>query len=525
MPEAAPKNLIDRLAVRWLERRTVSLTQPPRWLVEYFGSPASYSGKAVTVEGALTVTAVLAGFSILMEDTASLPLVLYRRLARGKERAADHPLYRILHDAPNPEMTSMVFREIVMGHLLGWGNFYGQMIWDERGRLTEIWPLNPARMDVVREKGERRYLYRTENEQKLAFRQEQIFHVPAFGFDGVKGYSRIALARNAIGLAMTAEEFGSKTFANGARPQLVLKHPNKFTDPKAIERLKQDWEDTFRGSANAGKTAVLEEGMGIEQIGFPPEDAQFLQTRQFQVAEIARIFRIPPHMLGDVTGSTSWGTGIEQQEQGYLNHTLRPWLVRVEQQANKDLLLEGEQGDYFAEHLTEAMLRTDLSGRMQAYTAAIMNGVMSRNEVRERENLNPYEGGDEFLVPVNLGSGQNRPDPDQGGQPRSIVPLLDDVIARIARRETKEREDALKRCAGKPEKLAAWVEKFYRGEFVEFVLDTLAPLQRSGLIDFPEDVSDQLSQFAERQGHALAAGADTEDVRAVLCGILMDQED
>lgn len=295
--------------MKFFESRDV-LSNPPTWLLEYLnGGETAYTGESVSVTGSLKVTAVLAGLTILCEDTASLPLILYKRLERGKERAIRHPIYSLLHDMPNPEMTSMVFRELAMGHLVSWGNFYAQMIWDGRGTVRELWPFNPSRMEVFRDRDERKYIYTDTNGRKSAFRDEEILHIPAFGFDGLIGYSRISLARNAIGLSISAEKYGSKMFANDARPSVALKAKNRLT-PEAQKNLRESWAQIYSGAGNAGKVAVLEQDLDIQEIGFPPEDAQFLQTREFQISEIARIFRIPPHMLGAVDRSTSWGSGI-----------------------------------------------------------------------------------------------------------------------------------------------------------------------------------------------------------------------
>lgn len=521
---------------RAFEQRT-SLTAPPDWLIEYLGGGATaYTGESVTVEGALNVTSVLAGFTILMEDIASLPLLLYRRLERGKERAISHPYYTLLHDNFNAEHTSMVFREMVTGHMLGWGNFYGQMIWDGRGVVREIWPLAPNRMEVFREDNERRYLYTEQSGKKIAFRQEDILHIPAFGFDGLIGYSRIHLARNAIGLARAAEKYGSKIFANDARPSVVFKTKKRMT-ADAKRNLSESWNQLYAGAGNAARTAVLEEDLDMQTIGFPPEDAQFLQTRQFQVAEIARIFRIPPHMLGDVERSTSWGSGIEQQELGYLGHTLRPWMVRIEQQLHKDLLVTRERKNYVIEHLTDAMLRTDLTARMQAYTQAITNGILSRNEVREKENMNPYEGGDDFLIPLNL-KDPTEPEPEpqpnpflqppqdeqdeQDEQPaeepqRNLRPLMEDAVTRILRRESHEVRDAARRWLdkGRREKFDQWVEQFYKSDQPQYMRAVFEPFIQAGLLG-----QQRLAHFAvahsESQGirvaQALAEQGDLEKI-------------
>lgn len=295
----------------------------------------SQSGEIITPEVSLTVPGVLAAFTILCEDISSLPLVLYERLPKEeRERATGNPYYSLLHDEPNPEMTSMIFRELMLGHLLAWGNFYAQIILDRRGNVAELWPLRPDRMTVLRTNGEKTYVYLTSEMKPQVFLRDEILHIPAFGFDGLVGYSRIALARNSIGLAMSAEKYGSKLFANDARPALAIKHPQSLDDD-AFKALNESWDKEFKGAENAHKKIILEEGMDIKEIGFPPEDVQFIDTQKWTVAQIARVFRVPPHMIGDVDRSTSWGTGIDSQEQGYVNHTLRPWTVRIEQSAGR----------------------------------------------------------------------------------------------------------------------------------------------------------------------------------------------
>lgn len=475
------------------EKRSVSLTNPPEWLINGFGQ-ATYSNESVTVERSLTVPAVLAALTILSQDIASLPLILYRRLPRGKERASEHPLYTLLHDAPNPEMTSVTFREIQVSHILAWGDFFGQKIWDQRGVLQEVWALRPDRMQVGRENGERVYLYHDANGTPFKFNAEQIWHVPGWGFDGLRGKSLISYGRNAIGLAMATEKYGSRVFANDARPSVAIKHPGSLSDTAATN-LRESWSQAYGGANNAGKVAILEEGMDLQTIGFPSKDAQFIETQQWTIAQIARIFRIPPHMLGDVDRSTSWGTGIEQQELGYLTHTLRPHMVRLEQGISKDLLLDFERREYFAEHLVDAMLRTDLQTRMLAYAQAITNGIYTRNEVREKENLLPYEGGDEPLVPLNMQSGNEKPHPqndpqnDPQTQPadatpkRDITPLLLDAVRRISKRDTNELQGALKRYAEKSDRFNQWLEQFYKRDFPEFIQQTFAPLVAAGFLN------------------------------------------
>lgn len=480
------------------EKRSVSLTNPPEWLLNAFGE-ATYSNEPVTVERSMTVPAVLSALTILCQDTAALPLILYRRLPRGKERATDHPYYTLLHDAPNPEMTSYTFREIMMGHILAWGNFYGQLIWDSKGVVREIYPLRPDLMEVGRKDGEKVYLYRPTSGGSIAFRSDQILHIPGFGFDGMLGKSLISFGRNAIGLAMATEKYGSKVFANDARPSVALKHPGKLS-PSAATNLRESWSQMYGGANNAAKPAILEEGLDLVTIGFPSKDAQFIETQEWTISQIARIFRIPEFMLGNMQKSTSWGTGIEQQELGYLAHTLRPHMVRIEQGLGKDLLLPDERKEYFFEHLVDALLRTDITSRMTAYAQAITNGIYTRNEVREKENLLPYEGGDEPLTPLNMQSGNSQN--DQSSEPdlndpqddtntdtkpaepkRDITPLLMDALRRISKRDSNELQGALKRYASSLDRLNAWAEQFYKRDYPEFIQQTFQPLLDVGFIE------------------------------------------
>jgi hypothetical protein len=326
------------------------------------------------------------------------------------------------------------------------------------------------------------------------------------------GYSRITLARNAIGLALATEKFGSKFFSNGANVGIAVKHPSTLSDP-AFEHLGKSWKENYQGVDNAHKFVILEEGMSLEKIGIPPEDAQFLETRKFQVDEIARMFRIPPHMLGNTEKSSSWGTGIEQQELGYLSHTLRPWLKRIEQQAHKDLLLEAEKRELLIEHLVEDFLRTDITARMNAYVQAITNGVYTRNEVREMENRNPIDGLDKMLMPLNMTevgspSSPNPSIPKKGTRSSNFdpQPLLLEAFQRITRREANELRDAIKRWydKGKTDKFSAWTEQFYKRDLPEFMLQTFGPLVQAGVLT-NERVAFIVTEYCESHGEAQPA--------------------
>jgi HK97 family phage portal protein len=454
--------------------------QIPRVIRPFKGEKAM-TDEYITPEVSLTVPAVLAAFTIISEDIASLPLLLYAQRGRNKFRAFDNPYYRLMKDRPNEEHTSMIFREIMLGHLLGWGNFYGQLVTDQRGTVTEIYPLRPDKMDVKRVDGQKVYIYTNTQNVKRTFLKDEILHIPAFGFDGMVGYSRIALMRNAIGLARASENFGSKFFKNDARPGTVLMSKKKMT-PEGIKNLRESFTEVYAGQENRWKVAVLEEDMSIETIGIPPEDAQFLQTRTFQLGEIARAFRVPPHLIGDTERNTSWGTGIDSQEQGYVTHTLRPWTTRIEESLNSQVLLESDK-DYFFEHLFADLLRGDLSTRYEAYVKAINNGIMSPNEARSRENMNPYNGGDAFMRPANMvlvtGGGSNVPTPVQDPAANSALqPLWKDALNRVVKRELNDLNGAAKRYLAKDQTPAfqEWCKKFYGKDHAQFMAQQFAPL-------------------------------------------------
>lgn len=372
----------------------------------FFGNTYSFffgnttSGKTVNERTAMQTTAVYACVRILAETIASLPLHTYRYTEGGKQKAREHPLYNLLSNAPNPEMTSFVFRETLMGHLLLWGNSYSQIIRDGRGKVIALYPLLPDKMTVNRnEKGEIYYLYNKEG-QEYILTKDEVLHIPGLGFDGLIGYSPIAMAKNAIGMAIATEEYGAKFFANGANPGGVLEHPGVVKDP---QRIRDSWNAVYQGTSNAHRIAVLEEGMKFQPIGIPPEQAQFLETRKFQTEEICRIFRIPPHLIGDLERATF--SNIEHQSISFVVHTIRPWLVRIEQSINKSLFSESEKKEYFVSFVVEGLLRGDYESRMRGYSIGIQNGFMSPNDVRSLENMNPIpdeEGGNTYMVNGNM---------------------------------------------------------------------------------------------------------------------------
>ena len=381
----------------------------------YSGSNYTYlfgpttSGKTVNEFTAMQTTAVYSCVRILAEAVASLPLHVYRYKENGKERVYNHHLYHILHNEPNTEMSSFVFRETLMSHLLIWGNAYAQIIRDGAGRVVALYPLLPNKMTVSRDKnGEIYYIYTITSDENPNFkdygsvvlRKQDVLHIPGLGFDGLVGYSPIAMAKNAVGMTIATEEYGASFFANGANPGGVLEHPGVLKDPK---KVRDSWNEVYRGTANAHKIAVLEEGMKYQQIGIPPEEAQFLETRKFQINEIARLYRIPPHMVGDLEKSSF--SNIEQQSLEFVKYTLDPWVIRWEQAMQRSLLLPKEKQEFFIRLNVDGLLRGDYQSRMNGYSVARQNGWLSANDIREMEDMNPIpdeEGGSLYLINGNM---------------------------------------------------------------------------------------------------------------------------
>jgi len=368
----------------------------------------SSSGKSVTERSAMQMTAVYSCVRILAEAVAGLPLHFYKQTEEGKTKAIDHNLYRLLHDEPNPEMSSFVFRETLMTHLLLWGNAYAQIIRNGKGEIVALYPLMPNKMKVDRDtEGQIYYTYTRSNDEAptmegttVYLQKENVLHIPGLGFDGLVGYSPIAMAKNAIGLAIATEEYGAKFFANGAAPSGVLEHPGTIKDPA---RVREAWQSQFGGSGNSGKVAVLEEGMKYTPISISPDQAQFLETRKFQINEIARIFRVPPHMVGDLEKSSF--SNIEQQSLEFVKYTLDPWIVRWEQSLARSLLSDDEKKSYYFKFNLEGLLRGDYVSRTSGYATARQNGWMSANDIRELENMDriPVEqGGDLYLINGNM---------------------------------------------------------------------------------------------------------------------------
>lgn len=474
---------------------------PADWLVSAFGGRRSASGQSVTADSALTNTAVWNAVRILSGAIAGLPLILYeRRPDGGKERAVNHPLYSLLHDAPTDRLTSFEWREMLAGHLELRGNAYAYIEHDRRGVVTALLPLHPDRMSLLVAPDDTLwYKYQPRVGPQITFKEEEILHFRGFSSDGYVGKGPIEVAREAIGVAMAAEEHTAKFYANDATPGGILKHKGKLTQ-EAYDRLKKSWDARFGGSGNAWKAAILEEGMEWTSMTMSRKDAQYIETRKFQIEEIARIFDIPPHMLKSMDRATF--TNIEHQGIEFVIWALRGRLVRIEQRLNKSLLLESEQKRYFFEFLVDGLLRGDMKTRYEAYNLGRNGGWFSVDDIREIENMNPLPNGQGkiYLQPLNMVDAKQDPkkqdpapepkpaaaaadDDDDEEDPEDLtarmlaasVPVLTDAFARALRKELLASRRQLERSAD-PVEFVAWHETFWRdhqGMLTELLLPVL----------------------------------------------------
>lgn len=439
------------------------------------GTSAKVGGVKVTNETAFTFSAVYAAIRVLAESVASLPVNVFERGSDGKRRAYTHPYYALLHDAPSPEQTAFSFFETMMGHVLSWGNAYAELVRDGRGEVREIYPIPPQKIRIQRIAGELVYFYESGN-QTVALPYTDVLHIAGLGFDGLQGYSPVHMARTAIGLGKAAEEFGASFFGNAAKPSGTLTHPGHLS-PEAMARLRESWNAMHAGPRSVGRIAIMEEGMRFEPISINPDDAQFLQTRKFQIEEIARIYRVSPMHLQDMSRATY--SNFEHAMLAFYQDTLRPWLVKWEQELRRKMFRDGR---FFAEFNISALLRGDTTTRFEAYRLGREAGFMSVNEIRAMENMNPIGAdGDGYLQPLNfapLGTGGDSDDK------RALVPsnLLEPNIRDAAERVLRVDRNALMRRVGKHldrenadgAEFLRWVDQHY-ATVVSRLADALKP--------------------------------------------------
>jgi HK97 family phage portal protein len=383
------------------EQRAIALDESAR-LGSLAAMQPSVAGVTVTADSALRNMTVLACIRIVGQSLASVPLILYRREGRQRTRATEHPVYAVLAQTGNAEMTAYEVRETRVSHCMAWGNAYAEIQYDSNYQVRGLWPLAPDRVGVERNAaGRLQYTYWSDAMgQGFVLPGYRVLHLRYTMLRGALGMSPVRQAMNALGVAQATEEYGGRYFANGSRPSIILKHPGRL-NPESFKRLRESFADTWQGLDNAHRVNILEEGITPEVVGIPPEEAQFLGTRQYQVQEIARLYGVPLDMLA--VGETATYASAEQHAINFRQFTLLEWAKRDEQRLMADLLTaeERRQG-YYIEYLLDGLERATLDTRTQAYATMIQNGMLMPNEARERENLDPLPGGDVLLMPLNM---------------------------------------------------------------------------------------------------------------------------
>lgn len=487
------------------------------------------TGETVTPDGAMSVGAYYACISAIAGDVGKLPFKTYRRRADGGKDLADtHPLYHILHDQSGPGTTALTFREAVTGHACGWGNGYAEIERDGRADVTALHLIHPSRVTPRVRGSTVVYEVRNNDGGVTEIDGSKMLHIRGFG-DGLVGWSPARLMAEDLGITIAARKYGGAFFKNAVRPAGVIEHPGSMGD-RAYKRLKETWAEEWGGTANVGKSPILEEDAKWRKITIPPNEAQFVETRKFEVVEICRYFQVPPWRVGHNEQAKGWGTW-EATILGYLQFCLHRWLVMWEQEV-KLKLLGGPQSQYFAEHVVDGLLRMDAKSRGALYQFLLRMGY-SPNELRAMENRNPIpeeEGGDKRFISANLkpldapaeapaetlklgGRGQSARPPGAtddgkdgkedgndpgGGKAAALMPVFRDAAERLIRKETRAVAAAAKRLFGPA--LDQWLVGFFKPEHVRATF--AAPLQSAAALGFAinEDVA-----FAVCERHVAAA--------------------
>lgn len=450
---------------------------PQRLGSEYRSRGRTDAGVFVSEDTALTNSTYFACISVIAQSVAAMPWGVIRVDGAKREPQPGNTVSWLLGTQPNPEMSAFTFRETLLSWALGWGNGYAEIERDVGRRPIWLWPIAPDRVLPKRSETSGKLVYEVRNETQptSVIDAENMLHVRGLGFDGLTGYSIARLAAQSIGLALGTEQFGASFFGSGAHMAGALEHPKTLSKP-AAERLRESWDETYNGLKKAHKVAILEEGMKYNRFGIPPDEAQFLETRQFQVEEICRWFRMPPHKVQHLLRATF--SNIEHQSIDFVTDTLLPWVVRLEQEANIKLIGRNTQGRLVTKINMNALLRGDTATRNEAYAKGRQWGWYSADDVRALEDMNPLpEGGDVYLSPANMvpsdelgkvpapSYGAPKPaapeedSPPKPGQPtdvqrRAVHAICFEASVRVVRREAAKYRQLTKACAGSASKFA-----------------------------------------------------------------------
>lgn len=468
--------------VRGTESRS-TLRDPDDRFYEALAGQLTVSGERVNEGSAFGLAAYYAAIRCISEDIAKLPLILYERLnPRGKRRATDHPLYRVLHNQPNPTQAAMPFWETLIQHALAWGNGYAEILkWDlglASRPTAQLHLLDPTRVTVKRQADGTIYyeIRRQGSVEPARLPSERMFHLHGLGFDGVQGYSIARMARESLGFGLAAQTSGSAFFGNASRPGGILEHPAVFKGPE-YDQFKKSWDEAYGGPSRSNKTAILTRGMTFHALTHANKDAQWIEARKFSVTEVARWFRIPPHKIEDLDNAHY--NNIEHSAIEYVVDALLSWSTRIVQEIWLKLIPLEQQDRFFAEHLIAGLLRGDLASRYAAYAVARQWGWKSANDIRELENENPLSGdqGDMYLVPMNMVPADQvgveaepaalpapEPEPDDDDEPEDVVDRMAEAhrfgLEEAYRRVLRVEADKLKRAV-KRRNFATWCDVFY----------------------------------------------------------------
>lgn len=449
---------------------------------DYWYTPfgqATYTGKIVSEVTAMNVSAFYAGVRLISETMGMLPVFIYRRLGgSAKEKFLGHPLFDILHTAPNEWQDSMQWHEMMTAHAIMWGNGYSEILPGRRGLADQLVPLNPQRMEVRLEgDGRLRYVYLLLNGEKRTYLQDDIFHLKGFGH-GLIGISLLAAMQETLGIALATEEHAGRYFGNAAVASGVVEHPGQMSGP-AQDNFKKGFQKDYGGVSKHHSVMVLEEGMQWKQISLSNKDSQFLESRKHHVNEIARWLRLPPHLIGDLEKATF--ANITEQDLEFVKYAMLPWIKRWEHAHQTQLITAPKT--FFAEYNLEALLRADYKTRMDGHQIAITNGILSRNEVRELENRNPYPGGDQFITPLNMttkpvtastpSASEDLGVPEPPEIPSRAESIIEAAAKRILRKEIAFIEKQGDRRASDRTSWEKSIRKFYSGH-VGYVEETLS---------------------------------------------------
>jgi len=485
------------------------------WYTPIGESIKSVAGVEVSNDTALRCAAVMACVKVLSESVGSLPIHLYERQDRGRERATEHWAYNLMHRQTGPRTPASSWLETAMFHMALTGNHYSVIEWLNGPGVGQLFPLNPDRVEIEDTGRGLRYKYQDSDGKEYYYAEAQMLHIPAFSWDGISGISPIGYARETIGSAVATEEFGARFYSNGTNMGTVYTLPEGVKlNQEQTDKLVEDLRAKNAGLGSAHSAVVLPQGIKASKVSIPPNDAQFIETRKLNKAEIASIFRVPLHMIQEHEKNTSWGTGIESMSLGFVKFTLRPWLTRIEQMLNLKLLAGSDLDRFYFEFLPEDLLRGDMKASGEHFQIMLQNKVMTPNEVREKMNMNPVEWGDEPVAPENLYGSQGEP-PDENGEgeeksacscggehraepdpeldhprmsiQRSYRRVIRDAMARVIRRErndimafaektqrkraTKGRKRNEKRDTGE---LSTFIAEFY-GAHEEFTREAIRP--------------------------------------------------